>query len=116
MVPAANPGKCCSSMTSTTDFCDPVYTWCSYSYTGNIKYFGCPISSTCDDVVSVADNQWYKKSYYLKDGEICIMRVKYDTYHLNDAIASLAAKTGDTDYRYTHLTGNLTQEVRIRVN
>jgi len=52
-------------MVSATDYCDPVYTWCTYSYTGNSKYFMCPMPSNCEDVVSVSDNQWYIKTFTL---------------------------------------------------
>ena len=82
IIPATNPGKCCAGMISSTDYCDPIYKWCTYSYPATAKYFQCPVIPSCDTVVSVSDNQWYSKSYTLMDGEICIQRIKYDTIHL----------------------------------
>ena len=56
IIPSTNPGKCCASMSSATNYCDTVYNWCTYSYTSNAKYFMCPVIPACDVVVSVSDN------------------------------------------------------------
>ena len=117
IMPNALPGKCCQSMVSATDYCDSVYTWCTYSYTGNSKYFMCPMPSTCEDVVSVSDNQWYIKNFTLQDGEMCTHRIKYDSIHMDESIYDLGDLAGDTSFRYNDIyTNNLaTTEVRVRV-
>ena len=104
IVPATNPGKCCQSMSSSTNYCDSIYKWCTYGFVTNTKYTMCPVTPTCDDVVSVSDNQWYRKNYTLQDGEVCIQRIKYDTAHLGRDIDTLYAEAGDTVMRYADLS------------
>ncbi|CDW75450.1 UNKNOWN [Stylonychia lemnae] len=117
IMPNTLPGKCCMTMSSATDYCDAVYTWCTYSYSGNSKYFMCPLPSTCDDVVSVSDNQWYVKTKTLQDGEMCVHRIKYDTIHMDETIYELGDLAGDTTFRYADIytKGLANIEVRVRV-
>ena len=115
IVPGAKPGKCCTGMISSTDYCDPAYTWTTYSYTGNAKYFYCPITTTCTNSISVSDKSWNKDTFNLLDGDVCIHRIKYDTLHLGTNLQSLYNVAGDTQLKYTDITNYITQNVLVRL-
>jgi len=114
IVPEMEPGKCCNTMVSAVDYCDPIYTWCTYSYTGNAKYWMCPIAPSCDVTVSISDEKWITETLGLIDGEVCIHRLKYDVVHIGDVILDLQTAAQSQTFTYSDMTGYIEKDVKVR--